>query len=92
MHAFISLSLTHLPLHAGLQMQAAAKRIFDQFLSPSASHPINVDDRVQKAVEQQMGNPLPNIFHEAQEQVSDQRDHNRTAPNACLQRHSPPVL
>jgi hypothetical protein len=51
------------------QVQAAAKKIYDQYLSPSSPHTVNVDDRALKAVETRLGQPTPNIFSEAQEQV-----------------------
>ena len=54
---------------SAMQIQAAAKKIYDQYLSPSSPHTVNVDDRAIKGVETRLSNPVPNIFAEAQEQV-----------------------
>ena len=54
---------------AQVQIQAAAKKIYDQYLSPSSPHTVNVDDRALKAVESRLANPPPNLFAEAMEQV-----------------------
>lgn len=52
-----------------VQLQAAAKKIYDQYLSPSSPHTVNVDDRAMKAVESRLDKPTPNVFAEAKEQV-----------------------
>ena len=52
-----------------VQAQAAAKKIYDQYLSPASPHTVNVDDRALKAVESGLDSPTPGIFAEAQEQV-----------------------
>ena len=52
-----------------VQMQATAKKIYDQYLSPSSPHTVNVDDRALKAVESTLDSPAPSLFAEAQEQV-----------------------
>ena len=52
------------------QAQAAAKKIYDQYLSPSSPHTVNVDDRAMKGVEAGLANPTPNLFAEANEQVT----------------------
>ena len=54
---------------SAVQIQAAAKKIYDQYLSPSSPHTVNVDDRAMKEVEARLANPVPNLFAEAQEQV-----------------------
>ena len=51
------------------QLQAAAKMIYDTYLSISAPRQINIDDRVLKEVEASLANPTVNIFAEAQSQV-----------------------
>lgn len=55
---------------SGPQLQTAVKKIYDQYLSPSSPHTVNVDDRALKAVEAKLGQPTPKIFAEAEEQVS----------------------
>lgn len=64
-------SLSHLlpPRFSSTQLQAAVKKIYDEYISPTSPHCINVDDKVQKAVESKLNNPPLNIFSEAQEQV-----------------------
>ena len=52
-----------------VQLQTAAKKIYDQYLSPSSPHTVNVDDRAMKAVESKLDKPTPNMFAEAKEQV-----------------------
>ena len=54
---------------AQVQTKAAAKKIYDQYLSPSSPYTVNVDDRALKAVESRLANPPPNLFAEAMEQV-----------------------
>ena len=51
------------------QLQAAAKMIYDTYLSVSAPQQINIDDRVLKDVEASLNNPTVHIFVEAQNQV-----------------------
>ena len=53
-----------------VQIHAAAKKIYEQYLSPSSPHTVNVDDRATKAVESRLANPPPSIFSEAKEQVT----------------------
>lgn len=52
-----------------IQLQVAVKKLYDEYISPTAPRCINVDDRIQKAVESKLSNPPLNIFHEAQEHV-----------------------
>jgi len=50
-------------------LQVAVKKLYDEYISPTAPRCINVDDRIQKAVESKLSNPPLNIFHEAQEHI-----------------------
>ncbi len=52
------------------QLEQEVKKLYDKYLSPTAPHCINVDDRVQKGVEAKLSNPPLDVFDEAHEQVS----------------------
>lgn len=69
LHFFPFLSHLLSPRFSSTQLQAAVKKIYDEYISPTSPRCINVDDKVQKAVESKLNNPPLNIFSEAQEQV-----------------------
>ncbi|KAL5471520.1 hypothetical protein EMCRGX_G029643 [Ephydatia muelleri] len=50
-------------------LQAEAKRIYDQFVSSSSPTTINVEDKMLKSIESRLSNPTPAVFDEAQDHI-----------------------
>lgn len=73
------------------QLQVAVKKLYDEYISPTAPRCINVDDRIQKAVESKLSNPPLNIFHEAQEHVGGVSLHLSSSPLLPLLFYSLPL-
>ncbi|XP_014051409.2 regulator of G-protein signaling 14 isoform X2 [Salmo salar] len=57
-----------IPVNQKEKLNQEARSIYSSYLSGSASHPINIDDKV-RIEEWEVRNPQPDMYHKAQQQI-----------------------